>query len=165
MRNFSNTSSYAPRSCRRNFSTKPASCGRRRPGSSLRTSNIQHRTSNVQVGYLFLSSLRSLALPLGVGCSMLNVGRSRRSPSPDFRAMETDLQAEDFFHAALDESGGEVEFLRDFDAMEIDDGVIAALGKDVDQHGERQRVVEQEVFGIDECEAGNGMAQHDRHEL
>jgi hypothetical protein len=54
--------------------------------------------------------------------------------------VEADLDAVDFFHAARDQARREVDTFRDFDAVQVDHGVEAALGKDVDQHGQGQRV-------------------------
>lgn len=65
------------------------------------------------------------------------------------RAFEADVEAEDFFDPALDFAGLEVEAVGDFDVVEVDGGVEAAFGEDVDEDGEGFGVVEEFVFGVD----------------
>ena len=49
--------------------------------------------------------------------------------------------------------------------MDIDDGVVSTLGKHVDQHRQRQRIVEYGVFGVDMRHAGDCVAKDDRDHL
>ncbi len=65
------------------------------------------------------------------------------------RAFEADVETEDFFDPAVDFAGLEVEAVGDFDVVEVDGGVEAAFGEDVDENGEGFGVVEEFVFGVD----------------
>src|SRR5262245_46959871 len=82
---------------------------------------------------------------------------SPASSSANFRALEADLDAVDLLDAALDSTRLEVETFRHIDAMDVHDGVVAALGEDVDQHRQRQRVIEDCVFSIDVRDARDRM--------
>lgn len=53
----------------------------------------------------------------------------------DFRALEADDEAIDFFDAAGDLAGGGIEAVGDLDAVKIDHSVVTAFGENVDQHG------------------------------
>ena len=83
----------------------------------------------------------------------------------DFGALKPDLDAVNLLHAASDLAGREVEPFRHVDAVDVHDGVVAALGKHVDQHGQRQRIVEHGVLRIDQRDARDRVAQHDRNDL
>ena len=75
-----------------------------------------------------------------------------------------DADAVDPLGAAGDLTGGEIEAFWGFDFAFVDRGVEAALGEDVDDHGEGERVREERVFATDDGEAGDGVAFDDRHE-
>ena len=49
--------------------------------------------------------------------------------------------------------------------MDVHDGVEAAFGEDVDQHRERQGILQHLVFGVYQGAAGNRVADDDRHDL
>ena len=49
--------------------------------------------------------------------------------------------------------------------MDVHHGVVAALGKDVDEHGQRLRFVENRVLAVDVRVAGKRMPRDDRHHL
>jgi hypothetical protein len=49
------------------------------------------------------------------------------SPAANFRALEAELNPENFFHATRDQAGGDIEFLRHFDPVDIHDGMKSAL--------------------------------------
>ena len=118
---------------------------------------------------------------IGVGLRLLpglesRLARSHRGPAvrvvqpaasaaADFGAREADPDAVDFFHPAGDLAAGRVGLFRNVDPVEVHDGMIAALGENIDEHGKRQRVVEKGILAVDEGEPGNGMALDDRHHL
>jgi hypothetical protein len=83
----------------------------------------------------------------------------------NLRTFETDVEAEDFFDAALDLAGLEVEVVGDFDVVEVDGGVEAAFGEDVNEDGEGNGVVKELVFRIDVGATGDGVADDDGHHL
>src|SRR4051812_23678170 len=87
------------------------------------------------------------------------------SASADFRALEADLDAVNFLHAAGNRPGGEVEFVRYFDPVNVDNRVVTTLRKNVDQHGERERVIEYRIFRIDMRDAGDRVTENDRYDL
>jgi hypothetical protein len=49
------------------------------------------------------------------------------SPAPNFRALEPELNPENFLDAAGDQARGDIEFLRHFDPVDIHDGMKSAL--------------------------------------
>jgi hypothetical protein len=65
----------------------------------------------------------------------------------------------------LDYASCEIDALRDLYAMNVHGGVVAALGENVDQHGESKRVFEYGVFRIDVSDTGDRMPKDDRHHL
>src|SRR5438477_7976949 len=83
------------------------------------------------------------------------------STSPNLGALKADLDAVDLFHTAFDRAGREIEAFRNIDAMDVHNSVIAALGKHVDEHSQRERIVEHGVFGVDVRDTGDRVPQHD----
>src|SRR5262249_5941156 len=49
--------------------------------------------------------------------------------------------------------------------MDIDDGMIAAFRKNIDEHGESERIFEDRVFSVDMSDAGYGVSQDDGNHL
>src|SRR5690606_39206650 len=84
---------------------------------------------------------------------------------PNLRSGEADLDAEDLFDAAGDGAGGGVEAVRDLDAVQVDDRVVATLGEDVDEHREGEGIVQKAILGVDQREAGDRVPEDDRHDL
>lgn len=82
--------------------------------------------------------------------------------STDFRAFEVDLNAVNELRVRVNLAGGEVDTFGDFVDVFVDDGVKAAFREDVDQHRDRQRVIEDRVFGIHMSSPRQGMASDDR---
>lgn len=79
--------------------------------------------------------------------------------------MEADGDAVNFFKAAGDEAGGEINALGDLDAVDVDEGVVAALAEDIDEHGEGGGVVEERILGIHVGTTGDGVPDDDGHDL
>ena len=65
----------------------------------------------------------------------------------------------------MDLAGREVDSFGDFADVLVDDGVEATLGEDVDQHRDRQGLVEDRVFGIHMGSARERVARNDRNEF
>ena len=72
--------------------------------------------------------------------------KSGDSAPANLRTFETNAKAEDLFDPTLDFAGLEVESVGDFDVVEVDGGVEAAFGEDVDEDGEGNGVVKELVL-------------------
>src|SRR5690606_32189464 len=71
------------------------------------------------------------------------------SAAADLGALEADGEAVDLFHSAGDLAGGGVECIGDFDTVEVDGRVVAAFAEKIDEHGQREGIVEDGVLGVD----------------
>ena len=98
-----------------------------------------------------------------IGCASRNILNQHWSASSNFRALKPYLGAIDLFDAAFDRSCGDVEPHGHVDAMDVHRCVVTTLGKHVDEHRQRQRIFEKWVLCVDERDARDRMAQHDRH--
>jgi hypothetical protein len=67
-------------------------------------------------------------------------------PTPYFGAFEADVEAEDFLFPAMNLAGGQVKALGDLNVMEIHGGVEAALGEDVDEDRDGDRIMKELVL-------------------
>ena len=75
---------------------------------------------------------------------------SRSLPSPtDLGALEGDTHAIDAFDADLNFEALGVDRLRDFLAVDINNGVEATLGKDIDEHSKSIGVFEDGALRVD----------------
>ena len=83
----------------------------------------------------------------------------------DFGAFEADGDAVNFLEAAGDETGGEINALGDLDAVDVNEGVIAALAENINEHGESGGIVEERVLGIHVGTTGDGVPPDDGHDL
>ena len=79
----------------------------------------------------------------------------------DFGAFEADGDAVNFLEAAGDETGGEINALGDLDAVDVNEGVIAALAENINEHGESGGIVEERVIGIHVGTTGDGVPPDD----
>src|SRR5687768_15839917 len=87
------------------------------------------------------------------------------SAATDLRRLEVDLDSKDDLRSALDLAGRQIDPLRDFPNVLVDDRMIAALGEQIDQHRDCQRLVEDRVLRVHVRASRQGVPGDDRHEL
>ena len=69
--------------------------------------------------------------------------------SPDDGTLEVDTEPEDFFPPGVDFSRFKVKAIRNFLLTDIDRGMVASLGENIDENDQCEGVVENLVLGID----------------
>jgi hypothetical protein len=79
--------------------------------------------------------------------SVINVSLVEPEPeweslaATDLAAFEIDGDSTDALLSATDDAGVQIDVRRDFTAADVDDGVVASFGENVDQHLQGQWVV------------------------
>src|SRR5688572_7194014 len=93
------------------------------------------------------------------------LARAVPSAAANFGCLEIDFDAINDLRAAPDLTGHQIDTLGDLLNMLVDRGVVAAVRKEIDQHRNRQRLVEDRVLRVHVRAPRQRVARDDRHEL
>src|SRR6516164_10698688 len=125
--------------------------------SSPRYGSLSSRTGNKQIKLDLLAQFSALEggaqPPPHLSVSRCATRHEKREPPfylpPDLRISEADGETEDLLFLGVNLPGLQVDAHWHADVGDVDAGVEATLGEDIDQHGQGSRVVEEHVLGVD----------------
>ena len=90
---------------------------------------------------------------------------ARLPAAADVGSFELNADSEDALGTGLDLESLRIDGIRDFFAMNVNNGVVATLGEYVDEHGKSIRILKHAVFCVDHGTTGNRMALDDGQKI